>query len=335
MKIKLMEVCGTHTMAIARSGIKKFLPDNIELVSGPGCPVCVTPQYDIDVAIAISRIPDVIMTTFGDMLRVPGTLGSLDDAKRDGRKVRIVYSPLDALDIAINNPKNRIVFMGVGFETTSPTVAATIREAKKKGIRNFFVLSNFKVLFPALNALSKSKDLKIDGFICPGHVSVITGSAPYEGVVRRYKKACVITGFEVPDILKGIEMLIQQIKKRSFKVEIAYERAVTYKGNERARWMLQRVFKERDSEWRGLGIIRKSGLKLGKGYKMLDAEKEFKVKIKRTTHPRACICGEVLRGAKTPPDCKMFVKKCTPETPIGPCMVSSEGTCAAYFKYGK
>jgi hydrogenase expression/formation protein HypD len=329
-----MEVCGTHTMAIARAGIKKVLPEEIGLVSGPGCPVCVTPQNDIDRAIEISRIKDVIMTTFGDMMRVPGSLGSLEEIKRRGGDVRVVYSCLDALRIARDNPRKRVVFMGVGFETTSPTIAATIREAKSKRIRNFFVLSNFKILFPALRAIAGSKALRIDGFICPGHVSVITGSAPYEEVAKRYRKPCVITGFEPADILNGIERLIRQIRSRKYAVEIEYKRAVKHRGNETARRILDLVFEARDSEWRGLGIIKKSGLKLRSKYREFDAEREFNVKIIRTSPPKPCICGEVLKGAKTPPDCKLFKRVCTPQNPVGPCMVSSEGTCAAHYKYG-
>ena len=333
-KIKLMEVCGTHTMAIARAGIKKLLPRNIELVSGPGCPVCVTSQSDIDTAIEISRIKDVIMTTFGDMMRVPGTRGSLENMKRHGYDVRVVYSCLDALNIARNNPRKKVVFMGIGFETTSPTIAATILEAKRGKIRNFFILSNFKLIFPALEALASSKKIKIDGFICPGHVSVITGSTPYEKVARRYKKPSVITGFDTIDILKGVERLINQIKNREYKVEIAYKRAVKKQGNRTARKILGSVFEASDSEWRGLGVIKKSGLKLRKKYRDFDAETRFKVKVPKTRKMRGCICGEVIQGIKSPRDCKLFRKLCTPQNPIGPCMVSSEGSCAAYYKYG-
>lgn len=333
-KIKLMEVCGTHTMAIAKAGIKKLLPDTIKLVSGPGCPVCVTSESDIDRAIEISRQKDVIITTFGDMMRVPGSRGSLENMKRKGHDIRVVYSPLDALNIAKDNPHKKVVFMGVGFETTSPTIAATILEAKKIKIHNFFVLSNFKLIFPALKAIASSKKIKIDGFICPGHVSVITGSTPYEKVAKRYKKSCVITGFDTIDILKGIERLIRQIKNREYKVEIAYKRAVKKDGNKRAQRILGSVFESRDAEWRGLGVIKKSGLKLRKKYENFDGEKEFKVKIPKARRMRGCICGEVLQGIKSPKNCRLFRKICTPEKPVGPCMVSSEGTCAAYYKYG-
>lgn len=334
-KIKLMEVCGTHTMAIAKAGIKGLLPDSIELVSGPGCPVCVTSQRDIDRAIEVSRIKGVIMATFGDMVRVPGTAGSLEDMKTQGYDVRVVYSCLDALNIAKNNPGKKVVFMGVGFETTSPTVASTILETKKQNIRNFFILSNFKIIFPALEAIAGSRDLAIDGFMCPGHVSVITGSAPYEKIAKRHKKPCVITGFDTIDILKGIEQLINQIKNRKHNVEIEYKRAVNKDGNKIARKILESVFEVSDSRWRGLGVIKKSGLKLRKEYRMFDGEREFKVKVPKAQENRGCICGEVIQGIKSPRDCKLFKNTCTPQSPIGPCMVSSEGTCAACYKYGQ
>ncbi len=333
-KIKLMEVCGTHTMAIARAGIRKLLPETVELISGPGCPVCVTSSRDIDRAVEIARIRDVIMTSFGDMMRVPGNRGSLEEVKGQGADVRIVYSCLDALNIARDNPGKSVVFMGIGFETTSPTVAATIREAKRQHIKNFFVLSNFKLIFPAMAALAQSKKVEIDGFICPGHVSVITGSVPYEKVVKRYKIPCVITGFDEIDIVKGIKCLIEQIKNHRYKVEIAYKRAVKKEGNVKARRILDSVFTPCDSEWRGLGVIKKSGLKLRKEFEGFAGEREFKVDISKATEPKGCICGEVLQGIKSPCDCRLFKKVCTPQNPVGPCMVSSEGTCAAYYKYG-
>ncbi|MBN2120619.1 MAG: hydrogenase formation protein HypD [Candidatus Omnitrophica bacterium] len=333
-KIKLMEVCGTHTMAIAASGIKKVLPKTIELISGPGCPVCVTSQSDIDRAVEIARIKDVIMVTFGDMMRVRGSFSSLDDVRRKGKDVRIVYSCLDALIIAQENPEKRVVFMGVGFETTSPTVAASILEAKRQKIKNFFVLANFKLIFPALEALSKSKKVKVDGFICPGHVSVVTGIEPYKRIARRFKKPCVITGFADSDIIKGIKILVDQIKKGKPKAEIAYRRAVKEKGNTLAQKTINRVFVVRDSFWRGLGLIKESGLKLKESYACFDAEKEFKVRLPKTREPKGCLCGKVLQGIKSPSDCRLFGKVCTPSNPVGPCMVSSEGTCAAYYKYG-
>jgi hydrogenase expression/formation protein HypD len=329
-----MEVCGTHTMAIARSGIKKVLPGEIELISGPGCPVCVTPQEDIDRAVKIAGMKNVIMTTFGDMMRVPGSDSSLEDTRKKGADVRVVYSCLDSLEIAEKNPLKKVVFMGVGFETTTPTAASTIIEARKRKIKNFFVLSDFKILFPALDAIASSEKIKVNGFICPGHVSVITGSAPYAHVAEHYGKPCVITGFDELDIIRGIKRLVDQVKKGESKVEIEYKRAVKKQGNARAKGILRKVFEPRDSKWRGLGKIKKSGLKLKKEYRAFDAEKEFKVRVSGIKLPRACICGEVIQGIKTPEDCRLFGKKCTPRDPIGPCMVSSEGTCAAYYKYG-
>ncbi|MFH1868198.1 MAG: hydrogenase formation protein HypD [Candidatus Omnitrophota bacterium] len=334
-KIKLMEVCGTHTMAIARSGIKRLLPEEIELISGPGCPVCVTPQGEIDKAISISRLHGVIMVTFGDMMRVPGSHGSLQDAKREGADVRVVYSCMDALDIAERNSDKQAVFMGVGFETTSPTIASTIIEAKKRRIKNFFILSNFKLVFPALSAISSSKKVKVDGFICPGHVSVITGTLPYEKIAKRYKKPCVIMGFDDIDILKGIKRLVEKIRSRSYGVEIEYSRAVRKNGNAKAMQVLRSVFDVKDSQWRGLGEIKLSGLKLKNKFSGFDADKRFKVKVPESSIPKACACGEVLQGIKSPKDCGLFRKACTPRNPIGPCMVSQEGTCAAYYKYEK
>lgn len=330
-----MEVCGTHTMAIARSGVKKLLPKEVELISGPGCPVCVTSQTDIDKLIKIAAEKNVIITTFGDMMRVPGSSMSLEEAKRRGADVRIVYSSMDALDIAKNNPSKKVVFMGVGFETTSPTVAATVIEAKKDRIKNFFVLANFKLLFPALEAISSSPKIKVNGFICPGHVSVITGSLPYEKIAKKYKKPCVITGFEDSDILSGIKRLVDQVLKSESKVEIEYKRAVKKEGNKKAKKVLSAVFKPGSAEWRGIGKIKSSGLSFKEAYKGFDAERAFKPKVPRPALIRGCVCGEVLQGIKSPKDCKLFKKKCTPQSPVGPCMVSSEGTCAAYYKYGK
>ncbi|MBN1354349.1 MAG: hydrogenase formation protein HypD [Candidatus Omnitrophica bacterium] len=334
-KIRLMEVCGTHTMAIAKAGIKKLLPSGIELVSGPGCPVCVTAQGDIDRAIEISRFDNVIMTTFGDMMRVPGTKESLDDMRGKGHDVRLVYSCRDALNIARYNTGKKVVFMGVGFETTSPTVAATVIEAEKKGIRNFFVLSDFKLIFPALEIMAKSEKPAIDGFICPGHVSVITGSMPYEKIAAKYGKPCVIAGFETADILKSIIRLTDLIKRREYSVVTEYKRAVKRSGNRKAQKILNSVFEKSDTTWRGLGMIGKSGLRLKNEYRRFDAGGEFRVKIPRTKRRIACICGDILKGAKSPVECKLFGKACTPRKPVGPCMVSSEGTCAACYKYEK
>lgn len=321
-------------MAIARSGIKKLLPEEVELISGPGCPVCVTPQSAIDKAVKIARIKDVITVTFGDMFRVPGTEMSLDETRRDGADVRVVYSCLDAISIAEKNPEKRVVFMGVGFETTTPTVASVILESKKRDMRNFFLLSNFKVLFPALSAIASSKKIQIDGFICPGHVSVITGIEPYRKFAARFRRPCVITGFDDADIIKGISKLVTLIKNNLIsKVEIEYKRAVKPDGNKKARDIIEKVFTCCDSEWRGLGVIKKSGLKLKKAYKAFDADIEFNIKVPKPKVHKGCLCGEVLQGIKSPKDCRLFKRSCIPQRPIGPCMVSSEGTCAAYYKY--
>ncbi|MFH1791163.1 MAG: hydrogenase formation protein HypD [Candidatus Omnitrophota bacterium] len=333
-KIRLMEVCGTHTMVIARMGLKKLLPPSVELVSGPGCPVCVTPEHEIDRALAVAEKPGVIMATFGDMMRVPGSRKSLADIKASGGDVRVVYSCLDALEIASENPGREVVFMGVGFETTAPTVAATVLEARRKRTGNFFILCNFKTVFPALSHIGSSKKLRVDGFICPGHVSVITGSRPYEAFASLYKKACVITGFGDADVLKGVKRLIEKVKESDFKVETEYGRAVTRQGNKTARQIMNRVFRTADARWRGLGTIPESGLALKKEFARFDAGRRFRVRVPAGKTVKGCLCGEVLQGYKSPGDCRLFGRACVPSRPVGPCMVSSEGTCAAYYKYG-
>lgn len=327
-----MEVCGTHTMAIARFGIKAELPKNVELISGPGCPVCVTDQRDIDRAVALAQDHNVIIATFGDMLRVPGTRGSLENARSLGAQVRVIYSCLDCLTIAREHPDKRIVFVGVGFETTSPTVAATVLEARKQRIKNLFILPYFKLVFPALKKIAGAKDLKIDGFICPGHVSVITGSRPYEELSRKFKKPCVITGFEPADILEGIALLLKLIRQGEHKVVIQYRRAVEPEGNKKALRILDKVFDVSNASWRGLGNIPRSGLKLRREFSDFDAM-AFRVRLPRAVQNKHCLCGDVIRGKFQPRDCVLFAKACNPEHPIGPCMVSSEGSCAANYKY--
>lgn len=335
-EISLMEVCGTHTMAIFRYGIRDILPRNIKLLSGPGCPVCVTPVGDIDRIIKLAGLKDLILTTFGDMLKVPGTKLSLRDKKAEGADVRIVYSCLDALDIARNNPEKRVVFFAVGFETTSPTIAATIQEAKKKKIKNFFCLCAHKTIPEAMRVLVETPRLNINGFICPGHVSTIIGSAPYQFLARDYKIPCVIAGFEPVDILQTIYMLIKQHIKKTASVEIQYKRCVEFKGNRQAQAVLNNVFEKDDAIWRGIGQIPDSGLKIRNRFKEFDAEFVFKLaKTKnKNTENKNCLCGSVLRGLITPRECKLFSRVCNPEHPVGPCMVSSEGTCAAYYRYG-
>ncbi len=328
----MMEVCGTHTMAIHRYGIKELLSKNIKLLSGPGCPVCVTSNYYIDMAIAYSRNDNVTLATFGDMMKVPGSTSSLLKEKGNGADVRVVYSTTDAVKIARQNPEKKIIFFGIGFETTTPTIAASILKAKELRLKNFFVVPASKILPPALEVLAKGK-VKIDGFICPGHVSVVTGYNIYKPIVETYKIPCVIAGFEPLDILQAIELIAKQHINGKAKIENEYKRVVRPEGNRIAREMIDEVFEPTDSNWRGIGTIPDSGLKIRSRYSDFDAEKQIKVKVERTKENKACICGLVLKGVKEPTDCKLFRKVCTPETPVGACMVSSEGTCAAYYKY--
>jgi hydrogenase expression/formation protein HypD len=331
-KTNLMEVCGTHTVAIFRNGIRKMLPSNINLISGPGCPVCVTPISYIDEIIALSKKDDFIITTFGDMIKVPGSTSTLEKEKANGSDIRVVYSTLDALEVARNNPSKKIVFMGVGFETTSPTIASAILKAQKDEINNFTVLSVAKIIPPAMKALLEGKEVNIDGFICPGHVSAIIGSRPYNFITTQYKVPCVICGFEPLDILQSIYMLVKQIEDDRAEIEIQYERVVKPEGNKIALDKIKEVFKVIDSDWRGIGNIPLSGLEIKDKYEKFNARK-FEVEIEETKESRGCRCGEVLRGVVTPPECPLFRKACTPENPQGACMVSTEGTCAAYYKY--
>jgi len=330
---RFMEICGTHTVAIFKSGIRQILPQYISLLSGPGCPVCVTATRDIDKAINIARIPGVIVTTFGDMVRVPGSASSLKQEKSRGADVRMVYSTMDALEIAQQNPDKKIVFLGIGFETTAPTIAAAVIAAETQGVENFFVLSAHKLLPPAMDALLSGGDLDVSGFICPGHVSVVIGTNPYEAVATHYHTPCVVVGFEPLDILQGIYMLVRQVEAEEARVEIQYRRAVTPEGNQNALRTMDRVFEPCDAPWRGLGVIPKSGLAFREAYRAFDAEAHFDVDVPDSPEPPGCKCGDILRGGLTPVECRLFRKLCTPENPIGPCMVSSEGTCAAYFKY--
>lgn len=331
--IKLMEVCGTHTMSVERFGIRGMLPENISLISGPGCPVCVTPKAYVDRAIAFTRLKNIIVASFGDMVKVPGSGTTLMDEHSYGN-VRVIYSPLDAVDIARKNRDKKIVFLGIGFETTAPTVAASLEYAKKLKLRNFFVYSGHKIMPPAMTALAKDPHLNIDGFLCPAHVSAIIGTMPYETISKKYKIPCVVAGFEPIDILQGIFMLIRQVKKGKAEVENQYNRVVKKSGNKKALSLIQEVFSIVDSEWRGIGVIPKSGLNIHKRYEQLDAEKNFNMpKIAPVPDNKDCICGNVLKGIHTPLECKLFKKVCRPENPQGACMVSSEGTCAAYFKH--
>ncbi len=332
--VRLMEVCGTHTVAIFRQGIRDLLPEGIILLSGPGCPVCVTAVSDVDAAIAIAMQRGVILTTFGDMMRVPGSRKSLFNAKAEGGDVRVVYSPLDALKISEDNIGKKIVFFATGFETTSPSVAGTILEAERKGVDNFFIYSVHKTVPPALKALLDSGEVRVDGFILPGHVSTVIGSVPYGFIAADYGKPSVITGFEAADILSGIRMILEQLASGRAEVEIQYKRAVRREGNPRAVEVLNRCFEPDDAKWRGIGTIPLSGLRLKEGFRHRDIRSVYAFDFQeQEDHATACSCGEVLKGVKLPTDCKLFGKICTPDRPVGPCMVSSEGSCAAYYKY--
>ena len=329
-----MEVCGTHTMAISRHGIRQLVPKGIRLISGPGCPVCVTPNAYLDYAVTLARLPNVTVATFGDMLRVPGSRSSLEREKARGADVRLVYSPRDAVAVARAEPEREVVFLGVGFETTAPTVAAAILEAKRSGVKNFSVLCAHKTMPQAMRALVADGRIGLDGFICPGHVSAIIGAEPYRFLAEEFGKACVITGFEPVDILQGLLMLVRQVRNRDPEVEIQYRRVVRPEGNPRARQVLERVFEPCDAEWRGLGWIPGSGLKIRPEFADYDAEVRFPLDLPPAEEPPGCRCGEVLQGLIRPDECPLFGTRCTPENPVGACMVSSEGTCAAYYRYG-
>ncbi len=331
--VTLMEVCGTHTMSIARFGIKSILPKNIDLISGPGCPVCVTPNSYVDHAIALSRKKNLVICTFGDMMKVPGSTSSLASEHMNGADVRMVYSTIDALEIAKQNPQLEIVFLGVGFETTSPTIAASIDIADRSSLKNYSVLSANKVVPPALDALM-SGGPKIDGLILPGHVSTIIGIKGYSYFASKHSIAMAIAGFEPIDILGAICEILQQISLGKEMLANSYGRAVSAEGNPRAIEILGKIFEPCDAAWRGIGIIPESGLKIREEYSEFDAAKKFSVAIEETREHPGCICGSILRGVARPNQCPLFGKACTPEDPVGSCMVSSEGTCAAAFKYG-
>lgn len=334
--LKIMEVCGGHTHSIFKYGIEDLLPPNIDMIHGPGCPVCVIPLGRVDDAISLANQPNVIFTTFGDAMRVPGSSMSLLDAKAAGADVRMVYSPLDALKIARKNPERQIVFLALGFETTAPSTAMTVLHAEKEGIENFSIFCNHIMIVPALKALLDSPELKLDGFIGPGHVSTVIGTRPYEFVAGDYRKPMVVAGFEPLDILQAVYKVVKQCVEGRAEIENQYRRVVTRDGNSRSLQVLSEVFELRDYfEWRGLGSIPRSGMKLKSKYARFDAERRFNVAGLRIADPKACQCGEILKGVKKPWECKVFGTACTPETPIGSCMVSSEGACAAYYNFGR
>ena len=329
----LMEVCGTHTVAIARNGLRTMMPEGIRLASGPGCPVCVTSNKDIDTVIALSRVPGVTIATFGDMTRVPGSTSSLLKEQAQGRSINIVYSPLDALTLAKENPDEQIVFVGVGFETTTPLVAMAIKRAKAMGLKNFSVFVAHKNMPGALETIVADPALKIDALILPGHVSTIIGVKPYEFLAQKYGIPGVITGFEPVDVLQGIAMIMRQLHEGRAEIEIAYSRGVMKEGNPVALAAIEEVFETVDATWRGLGVILGSGYAIRDEYKEFDAFARFSPEVEPTQEPKGCRCGDVLRGIMAPNECPLFRKVCTPENPIGPCMVSSEGSCAVYFRY--
>ena len=334
--VMLMEVCGTHTMAIHRFGFRARLPRAVGLISGPGCPVCVTPCSRIDQAIAMAREPGVLLATFGDMMRVPGSHSTLERERSRGRRVVMVSSTSEALDLALRNRRELVVFFGIGFETTSPTVAATVVRAFEEQVDNFLVLPAFKLIPPAMEMLAASGESRIDGFICPGHVSAVIGSGPYSTLAQRYRLPCVIAGFEAADILEAVAMLLEQRAAGRAEVEIQYSRAVRPGGNPVARGYLERVFRVADGHWRGIGLIKDSALELHEDYSDFDALGRVPVEVPASTDlPPGCACGEVMRGIISPPDCPLFGKACTPVDPRGPCMVSSEGACAACYRFGR
>ena len=331
----LMEVCGTHTMSIARAGIKTLLPEGVELLSGPGCPVCVTPAEVIDAVLALAMEKNVIIASYGDMLRVPGSRpgDSLQRRRALGAQVETVYSPIDAIAIAERNPEKEVVFLGVGFETTAPGTAAAVLTAQEKGVKNFSVWSMLKTVEPALRALLAQEDFRVQGFLCPGHVATITGAEAFRFLPEEYGMPAVVGGFEPEEILQALYLLLKQLSEHDPKLENAYPRAVSAQGNRLAQRMIERCLEARSDRWRGLGEIPASGLGFREEFAAYDAEKKFGVTPTGAEKPTGCRCGEVICGRCRPADCPLFGRRCTPEDPVGPCMVSSEGACAANYLY--
>jgi hydrogenase expression/formation protein HypD len=330
-----MEICGTHTMSIYQYGLRSLLPPQVRLISGPGCPVCVTPIGYVDHAVAYARLPETIIATFGDMLRVPGSTSSLMQERARGADIRIVYSPLDAVNLAAKHPEKKVVFLGVGFETTAPTIAGSILTAAARGIKNYFVLTAHKTIPIPMQVLSSDPELRIDGYICPAHVSAIIGANAYRFLAEEHGVPCVATGFEPADVMHGVEMLVRQIVEGRSEVEIQYSRFVTREGNLKAQAILMDVFTPVDAAWRGIGVIPQSGLEIAEKYAAFEVTKVLPVAVEEPREPRGCQCGEVLKGKVAPSDCPLFGQVCTPEAPVGACMVSSEGSCAAAYKYGQ
>ncbi len=329
----LMEVCGTHTVNACRSGVHSLMPENVRLISGPGCPVCVTPQSYIDLLVELGRRPEVTLATYGDMVRVTGRGESLETARSRGADVRVVTSTLEAVEMAEAEPQREVVFAAVGFETTAPATAAAVLAARRKGLRNFSVLCAHKLVVPAMQALLQSPDVRVDGFLCPGHVSVIIGSDAYQPIVQQHNKPCVIAGFEALQIMEGVVHLVQQVRDGVARLENLYPQVVRPEGNRHAQQLLERVFQVADSNWRMLGVLPESGLELRPEFAEFDAMQRFGLELGEDYEPPGCRCGEVITGRCSPADCPLFATVCTPTYPVGPCMVSSEGTCQAWFKY--
>ncbi len=331
--IKLMEVCGTHTMALARSGIRSLLGEHLQILSGPGCPVCVTSQTDIDRMLALSREPGVIITTFGDMMRVPGSNTTLLEEKSQGRDIRIVYSPLDSLEIAASNPDRTVIFLGIGFETTIPVVAVALEQAIRRELNNFMLFSVQKLALPGVAAVLADPELKLDGLILPGNVSVIVGEGAFQFIADQYHLPSAICGFEVTDMLSGIAAILENILAGKAQVINNYNRVVTSVGNPKARELMEKYFEPLPAEWRGLGTIPATGLALRKEYSKFDTTQHFVIQVEPQKELPGCRCGDILRGKATPFECKLYGNRCNPVQPVGPCMVSSEGTCAAYYQF--
>ncbi|MCX7986862.1 MAG: hydrogenase formation protein HypD [Bacteroidales bacterium] len=333
-EITIMEVCGSHTMSVHRFGIHDLLPEHIHLISGPGCPVCVTSIDFMDKAIALARLPNTIITTFGDLIKVPGSTSSLEKERANGADIRIVFSINEALEMAERYPDKEIVFLAIGFETTTPPTAAGVLRAHSSGIKNFSILSAHKIMPPPMQALIE-EGIPIDGFLAPGHVSTITGIEMYRFIPEKFRKGVVVSGFEPTDILQSVIMLVQQFEKQEPNVEIQYRRVVKPEGNIKAMQMIEEVFEVTSANWRGLGNLPNSALQLKKRYAHFDAEKKFQISLDAPHEPKGCICGLILKGLRTPPQCTLFGKLCTPDNPVGACMVSSEGACNVFYRYKK
>ncbi len=331
--VTFMEVCGTHTVNIFRYGLRSLFPSKLHLVSGPGCPVCVTPPEEIDYLIEIAQRPGVQLATFGDLLRIPGSRSSLKEARAQGADIKIVYSPLDAVELARKNPSQTIVFAAFGFETTAPAVAVAVLEAKRDALSNLLFAISHRTMPSALKALLASGSLSLDGLILPGHVSTITGAAYFRFVAEEFGLPAVVTGFEARHIMRGLYMLARQVAEGRREVEIEYREAVTWEGNPMGQQLIRKVFEPCDARWRGLGLIPDSGLRLRAPYAAFDAQRALEIEVPPAQEPKGCLCGEILCGRKVPPDCKLFGQSCTPEHPVGPCMVSIEGTCAAWYNF--